>query len=157
MSDPSDDLHNDPLLAAVTRELQTGPGPALRSIERALGALSREQRRRRWLAASSAAAAVLLGITLDLRIRARATLPVEFSVQAPASQAVTVVGDFNDWNRVAAPLTRHDGEWTVTLKLRPGRYRYAFLLDGSHWTADHRSPSADNDFDIPTSVITVAN
>ena len=156
MPDPSDDLHHDPLLAAVSRELRTAPGPALRSVARALDALSRE-RRRRWLAASAAAAVVLLGIALDLRIRARATLPVEFSVRSPASHAVTVVGDFNDWNRAAAPLTRHDGEWTVTLKLRPGRYRYAFLLDGSHWTADHRSPSADNDFDIPTSVITVAN
>jgi hypothetical protein len=40
--------------------------------------------------------------------------------------------------------------------LRPGRYRYTFIVDGT-WHRDPAAPRAlEDDFGTPTSVITVA-
>jgi len=40
--------------------------------------------------------------------------------------------------------------------LAPGRYRYAFLVDGSRWLADPAAPRArDDEFGTPSSVVTV--
>jgi 1,4-alpha-glucan branching enzyme len=70
---------------------------------------------------------------------------------------VSVVGDFNDWNPTGTPLRRRGaGEWSLTLPLHPGRYRFSFLLDGRTWVSDPRLPSApDPDFGAPTSILTV--
>jgi hypothetical protein len=82
---------------------------------------------------------------------------IRFSITAEAASRVSVVGDFNDWNPTGTPLRRvSDGEWSVTLPLSPGRYRFGFLLDGHTWISDPRLPAApDPDFGTPTSVITV--
>ena len=63
---------------------------------------------------------------------------VLFKVWAPHAVEVSVVGDFNDWdpNRHLLTDTNHDGIWTVTLKLEPGRYEYMFILDGQQWVPD---------------------
>jgi len=65
---------------------------------------------------------------------------ITFTMKADASQvqSIAVVGDFNDWdpNRHLLTDTNHDGIWTVTLKLEPGRYEYMFILDGQHWVPD---------------------
>jgi 1,4-alpha-glucan branching enzyme len=68
------------------------------------------------------------------------------------------VGDFNDWNPAATPLHRaSDGVWSVTVPLRPGRYRYTFIVDGTRWRRDPAAPPAlEDDFGAPTSVITIA-
>lgn len=82
--------------------------------------------------------------------------PVRFVLKASAG-AVALVGDFNDWDPRALPLQRHHGAWSVTLRLPPGRYRYAFVVDGDHWLHDPGHPVAEDEFGTPTSVITVAN
>jgi hypothetical protein len=84
--------------------------------------------------------------------------PVEFALRTPADSAVALVGDFNDWNPGATPLRRaSDGVWTVTVPLRPGRYRYTFIVDGTRWRRDPAAPRAlEDDFGAPTSVITIA-
>jgi hypothetical protein len=83
---------------------------------------------------------------------------VEFALHMPADSAVALVGDFNDWNPVATPLHRaSDGVWSVTVPLRPGRYRYTFIVDGIRWSRDPAAPRAlEEDFGAPTSVITIA-
>ncbi len=83
---------------------------------------------------------------------------VEFALRTPADSAVVLVGDFNDWNPVATPLHRaSDGVWSVTVPLRPGRYRYTFIVDGTRWRRDPAAPRAlEDDFGAPTSVITIA-
>ena len=80
-----------------------------------------------------------------------------FAVWAPNAASVSVVGDFNDWDPRATPLhPGTDGVWTATLPLRPGRYRYTFIVDGS-WRRDPAAPRAlEDDFGRPTSVITIA-
>lgn len=84
--------------------------------------------------------------------------PVEFALRTPADSAVVLVGDFNDWNPAATPLHRAtDGVWSVTVPLRPGRYRYTFIVDGTRWHRDPAAPRAlEDDFGAPTSVITIA-
>lgn len=68
---------------------------------------------------------------------------ITFSMRADATQvqSIAVVGDFNDWDPNRNPLTdvNHDGLWTTTLKLEPGRYEYMFIIDGQKWVPD---PSA---------------
>ena len=63
-----------------------------------------------------------------------------FLVPAPGAQSVTVVGNFNGWE--ATPLSDEDGDgiWTASIPLPPGRYEYAFVVDGRWWGQD---PLAD--------------
>lgn len=81
----------------------------------------------------------------------------EFVLVAPHARSVAVVGDFNDWDLSATPLVREDGDgvWWVAIPLPPGRYRYAFLVDGATWRSDPNQPPAEDEFGLPRSVITV--
>lgn len=84
--------------------------------------------------------------------------PVRFMLVAPNATSVTLVGDFNDWQSGATPMegTVADGLWSVTVPLAPGRYRYAFLVDGARWVPDPDAPRAiDDDFGRPNSVLTI--
>ena len=75
-------------------------------------------------------------------------LPPEAAADA---RQVALVGDFNDWNPHATPMTRlKNGEHKVTLDLEPGReYGYRFLIDGevweNDWEADKYAPSGFSD------------
>ena len=84
----------------------------------------------------------------------------EFVVVAPRAATVSVVGDFNDWDAARTPMQpsqRGGPLWTAVVPLAPGRYRYAFLVDGSRWLADPAAPRArDDEFGTPSSVVTVA-
>ena len=83
--------------------------------------------------------------------------PTQFILVAPEAAAVTVVGDFNDWSVSATPLVRAqgDGVWWVTVPLAPGRYRYAFVVDGTVWRPDPEAPAGDDEFGRPSSVLTI--
>ncbi|HEY8105403.1 MAG TPA: hypothetical protein VIE46_04800 [Gemmatimonadales bacterium] len=152
------------VVAELRRPVPLGPG----IDQRALAAIraGRDQTasrpRRWWLGAAAAMAALAASLLLVVR---HANPPaatgrereVVLRLVAPASSAVVVVGDFNDWSPVATPLQpTASGEWTVRLDLRPGRYRYTFLVDGREWKSDPAEPPApDNDYGPPTSVLTV--
>jgi 1,4-alpha-glucan branching enzyme len=60
---------------------------------------------------------------------------------ASDAQRVAVAGDFNGWNAEASPLSRDEGShrWSVTLALRAGEHRYAFVVDGTRWVPDPRA------------------
>lgn len=122
--------------------------------------------------AAGLAAVVLVGSMAGLRRGTEATQPAaapvagepteapltQFVLVAPAAKSVAVVGDFNDWNMSAAtPLTREagDGVWWVTLPLAPGRYRYAYIVDGGTWRSDPDAPAADDEFGRPSSVVSI--
>ena len=139
----------------VARDLRRPVAPN-RGIDRGLRILRAEQTRRRaWQLA--VAAAVILAVSVGLLRNHRDSRLVRFTVRAPDSRRVALLGDFNDWNRDAVLLQRQDDEWSVTLRLRPGRYRYSFLADGARWISDAASPPSDDDFNTPTLVVTVAN
>jgi hypothetical protein len=82
---------------------------------------------------------------------------VQFVLVSPDAKAVALVGDFNDWDVAATPLQRgQGGTWSASLRLLPGRHRYAFVVDGTRWIADPTAPPApDDDFGSPGSVVTV--
>ncbi|MDF1505098.1 isoamylase early set domain-containing protein, partial [Roseisolibacter sp. H3M3-2] len=83
-------------------------------------------------------------------------VPTRFVFVAPSAKSVTIVGDFNDWDTAATPLVKHQGVWTTEVTLPPGRYAYAFLVDGQRWIADPDAPPAvGDDFGRPSSVVTV--
>jgi 1,4-alpha-glucan branching enzyme len=83
---------------------------------------------------------------------------VQFVFVDAGAATVAVVGDFNDWDPGASPLSRAQpgGLWVVTIPLLPGRHRYAFVVDGRRWIPDPGAPRAvGDDFDTPSSVVTV--
>jgi hypothetical protein len=87
-----------------------------------------------------------------------AARPVRLVLDVPEAARVHAVGDFNQWSREATPLVRDPvtGRWTVMLQLVPGRYRYAFLVDGRRWVADPAHETVrDADFGQPTSELLV--
>ncbi len=49
-----------------------------------------------------------------------------------------VVGEFNDWQTAATPMTRlKDGSFKATVDLAPGReYQFRYLLDDGRWIND---------------------
>jgi hypothetical protein len=84
-------------------------------------------------------------------------IPVPITFDAAGAKNVSIVGDFNNWNSTAAPLTRFgtNGPWTTTVKVMPGRHLYAFMVDGKLVT-DPRAPSTrDLDFGGDASVLMV--
>jgi hypothetical protein len=76
-------------------------------------------------------------------------LPVSdtvFVFVAPQAGAVSLVGDFNDWDASKAPLVRvpNSGLWKVTVPLPAGRHLYQFVVDGN-WLPDPGAPIAGDD------------
>ena len=84
-------------------------------------------------------------------------MPVQITFDAAGARSVSIVGDFNDWDSGASPLTRFgsNGPWTVTVNVMPGRHLYAFMVDGK-LVADPRAPRArDLDYGGDASVLMV--
>ncbi len=146
------------LLVAVVRTLQAPADRGDAGMRRALAQLADEAAvtRRRRLGGLAVAALVLVSLAVTLS-RGGGPRPVRFAMAAPQAAQVALIGDFNDWDARANPLRRQAGEWSVTLRLPPGRYRYAFVLDGRRWVADPETPQAEDEFGTPTSAITISN
>jgi hypothetical protein len=98
----------------------------------------------RWAMAAGTALAMVVGIVIGHLLLpgpvplAAASQGTLFAVVAPQASSVAVVGDFSAWEPV--PLKEKDGVWTAVLKLPPGRYEYAFVVDG-RWVG--QDPLAD--------------
>ena len=57
---------------------------------------------------------------------------INFICQAPQAQSVSIIGDFNQWNPAANPMKQMpDKAWLITVELKHGHHRYAFLVDGA--------------------------
>jgi len=56
---------------------------------------------------------------------------VNFVCHATHAQAVSLVGDFNQWNPASHPMNQMpDRSWLLSVDLKHGHHRYAFLVDG---------------------------
>lgn len=74
-------------------------------------------------------------------VRISRARPTEFKFYAPHARRVTLAGSFNDWNAEALQARKDSrGNWMVKVGLRPGRYEYKFVVDGS-WLNDPRCTS----------------
>lgn len=80
----------------------------------------------------------------------------EFKLHAPAAKRVSLAGSFNNWNTRALSAKKDaNGNWAVKVNLKPGRYEYKFLVDGS-WTNDPKCNSCvSNSFGTQNCVIEV--
>lgn len=83
---------------------------------------------------------------------------VKFVLTAPQAARVSVVGDFNGWDAAKTPAIREkDGTWSTYIPLRPGRYVYSFVVDGTHFVSDPAAPIAPDDgYGQKNSVVVVA-
>lgn len=71
-------------------------------------------------------------------------------------QSVCLGGDFNDWSPDTHCLERNGVTWKTQLFLSPGRYKYAFILDGTRWTPDPNAFLLEDDgFGMKNSVLIV--
>ena len=69
---------------------------------------------------------------------------------------VTVVGDFNNWERETNPLEKQDnGDFTATLELDAGKeYRFRYLIDSHRWENDwHADKYVKSPYDVEDSVV----
>lgn len=62
---------------------------------------------------------------------------VVFAARFSDAKKVLIAGDFNNWSPMSTPMHTggRRGEWSATLPLAPGRYRYRLVVDGQ-WTTD---------------------
>lgn len=77
--------------------------------------------------------------------------PVEggilFRYKNTNAKKVNLVGDFNEWNPTADPMSDEngDGEYTLFYPLGVGTYAYKFVVDGKNWVSDPANPSSEPD------------
>ena len=67
------------------------------------------------------------------------------AIRAPAARSVEAAGDFNEWTPVSARRAEND-VWYVDLRIPPGRYRYAFRINGSRWRVPDGATAVDDGF-----------
>ena len=78
-----------------------------------------------------------------VRHKTREFLPVTFQFSKTDATNVFVVGDFNNWTPDdKAKLEKVDGVWKNSLSLKPGSYRYRFVVDG-RWQEDPGNANAE--------------
>jgi 1,4-alpha-glucan branching enzyme len=64
------------------------------------------------------------------------TKKVPFEFLAPDAQKVYLAGDFNNWDSKTNLMKKDKkGVWKAAVSLKPGRYEYRFLVDGT-WEND---------------------
>ncbi len=117
----------------------------IRTLEpsRPRGGPSRQALVWRWLPAA-AVLAVAIGVVILYQGRGQSPdgssprIPVELQLASTEARSVAVAGDFNGWDAVTMKRGE-DGVFRVQLALPPGRYQYAFLVDGRKWVPDPRA------------------
>ena len=82
----------------------------------------------------------------------------EFIVHAPNADSVFITGDFNDWNPTEYSMRKYkSGKCSKKLKLKPGRYEYQFVVDGSRWTDPENAARCESPFGSQNSVIEISD
>lgn len=78
-------------------------------------------------------------------IRPPASGMTRLAIRAPDAERVEVAGDFTNWQRISAKRATN-GVWFVDLRVPPGRYRYAFRVNGTEWRVPDGTTVVDDDF-----------
>jgi 1,4-alpha-glucan branching enzyme len=85
-----------------------------------------------------------------------ARIPTTFSFSDPKATSVVLAGEFNNWaDNEDGKVTGHtewllksdgSGNWTLTVPLAPGKYRFKYVIDGgARWEKDRRLPPTSDD------------
>ena len=82
---------------------------------------------------------------------------VSFFCEALGAQRVSLIGDFNDWNPAANPMSRTpEGGWMASLELTHGFHQYMFLVDGKTVADPRAAGETRNDRNERVSLIAVS-
>ena len=80
----------------------------------------------------------------------------EFTLNAPNANEVYLVGDFNNWDGAEFRMRKFkEGVYKKSVKLKPGRYEYRFVVDGEWWCDPDNPNRQQNSFGSENSVIEV--
>ena len=85
---------------------------------------------------------------------------VTFTFAHPQARSVSLIGSFNQWKPRELEMRSRGEEkvWVVELRLVPGRYEYAFIVDGEVVQTDPASPFSERDgFGNQNSIIFVTD
>jgi len=89
-------------------------------------------------------------------VRMATAKPTEFKFYAPQAKRVSLAGSFNNWDTRALSAKRDSrGNWMVKVNLKPGRYEYKFLVDGSWLNDPHCKSCVSNAFGTQNCTIEV--
>lgn len=83
---------------------------------------------------------------------------VRFELRMPTAKAVSLVGDFNDWDPARHRMRRtagSDGLYVRIVDLAPGRYEFRYIVDGE-WVCCPSAPRVGNCYGSENSVAVVA-
>ncbi|MBN1658598.1 MAG: isoamylase early set domain-containing protein [Anaerolineae bacterium] len=73
------------------------------------------------------------------------------------AERVNLVGEFNDWDTTATPMSRNrsDANWRVSLELPAGSvFKFRYLIDGKEWLNDwHADDHVENPYGSFDSVV----
>lgn len=84
------------------------------------------------------------------------TRQTTFRISLPDAESVSLLGDFNNWDKDAHPMKKNKkGEWRVAMKLEEGVYQFRYLVDGEVWRNDDDVPIVQNAFGTDNSVATI--
>jgi len=80
------------------------------------------------------------------QVRKQTEREIIFTLEAPINVSVKIAGDFNNWMPQALHLTNFPDRpmWQRVISLKPGSYRYKYLVDGQ-WVTDPRSDATVDD------------
>lgn len=81
----------------------------------------------------------------------------EFCLMAPEASEVYLAGDFNNWESGQHKMRKFkSGLHKKSLNLKPGRYEYRFVVDGSWWTDPANEHRCTNAYGEDNSVIEIS-
>lgn len=111
----------------------------------------------RLVPATAMATVVLVAGLLFLQKNKPSEVVITFKIAMPDAQAVTLAGDFNGWDTESLKLKKQNGSWEIKLPLSPGRYQYAFVIDGRNWIPDPRTKNyVDSGYGMKNSILDTA-
>lgn len=102
---------------------------------------------KKWAVASLAAVFLILIFFSDLPLLPELEISsylgyrkIDLVFYSPSKsfRTVAVAGEFSDWDCLQMDEVKDDC-WRITLKVKPGKYQYSFLVDGKEWVADPNS------------------
>ena len=65
---------------------------------------------------------------------------------------VQLTDSFNGWNDSTIPMNWKNGAWRTRIRLRPGEYRYKFVVDGI-WISDPRNSNVKTDDNLNSVIV----
>ncbi|MFZ5950694.1 MAG: isoamylase early set domain-containing protein [Candidatus Rifleibacteriota bacterium] len=81
---------------------------------------------------------------------------VDFELEDAEATKVSIVGTFNNWDKNANPMKKENGVWKCTLKLKPGKHEYQFVVNETDWILDPKSGNnVNNKYEGKNSIIEV--